>query len=74
MGGLFEILAHSGARWSEIAAWMWRDAVLSGDRPHLRVRRTIVRGRWGEPKSKYSRREIPIPVKLARKLNSGGNA
>jgi integrase len=64
----FETLAHSGARWSEAAAWMWRDAVLDADQPHLRVRRTIVRNRWGEPKSKYARREIPIPTALATKL------
>jgi hypothetical protein len=50
------------------AAWMWRDAMLDGEQPHLRVRRTIVRGRWGEPKSRYARRDIPISATLARRL------
>jgi integrase len=70
----FETLAQTAARWSEVAAWMWRDAVLAGDRPHLKVWRTIVRGRWGEPKSKYSKREIPIPKTLAAKLQQRRDA
>jgi len=64
----FEVLAATGLRISELLPLQWRHLQLEGDRPSLRVRRAYVRGTMGPPKSKYGRREIPLPPALAAEL------
>jgi integrase len=46
----------------------WRDLVLDGPEPHVQVRRAWVRQRMGPPKSKYGRRNVPIPRALVDEL------
>jgi integrase len=57
----FELLAATGLRVSEAVALQWRHVQVDGDRPHVKVRRGIVRGRVGPPKTKHSRRDVPLP-------------
>jgi integrase len=64
---LFELLAATGLRWSEAAPLTWRYLELSGE-PKLKVRWQTYRGRRVRPKSKYGRRDVPLPVELANKL------
>jgi integrase len=65
---LFELLACTGLRISEALALEWRHLELNGSNPHVKVRRAIVRGEVGPPKSKYGRRNIPLPHALVLKL------
>lgn len=77
---LFEFLAATGLRWSELVALRWCDVVLDGGQPHIRVRRAIVpalgrkdgEGPWRvkPPKSKHGKRDIPITLLLADKLRT----
>jgi integrase len=64
----FVLLAASGLRISEAIALTWKDVHLDGSSPHLRIRRRIVRGEVGPPKSKYGRRDVPIAFELVRDL------
>ncbi len=57
---MFHLLAATGLRVSELLALRWRDLRLDGATPHVRVRRAYVRGRFGPPKSKYGRRDVPL--------------
>jgi integrase len=57
---LLQLLAGTGLRISEAIALRWRDVELDGSRPNVKVRRRLVRGRLGPPKSKRSRRDVPI--------------
>ena len=57
---LFRLLASTGLRFSEAAALRWQDVDLTGPNPQVKVRRAYVKGRMGPPKSKMSRREVPI--------------
>jgi len=57
---LFRVLAATGVRISEAIALQWRHLELDGSSPHVKVRRALVRGRMGPPKSKYGKRQIPI--------------
>jgi integrase len=66
----FQVMAATGLRISELIALQWRHVVLDGVRPRVRVRRRIVRGRVGPPKSRRSRRDVPLPPSLARALRS----
>jgi site-specific recombinase XerD len=67
---LFELLACTGLRISEALALEWRHITLNGDSPHVKVRRGIVRGEIGPPKSKYGRRVVPLPLSIVRGLRS----
>jgi integrase len=67
---LFRLLASTGLRISEAVALQWRHLQLDGPRPHVKVRRGIVRGRLGPPKSKHSRRDVAIPAALVDELRS----
>ena len=67
---VFEVLATTGLRISELLPLQWRHLHLDGDRPSLRVRRASVRGVLGPPKSKYGRRELPLPLELAADLRA----
>lgn len=64
---LFELLAATGLRWSEASALSWRCLELSGE-PRVKVRWQIYRNRRVRPKSRYGRRDVPLPAELANKL------
>jgi len=65
----FDLLASTGLRISEAIALRWRDLELE-EPAHLWVRRSIVRGVVGAPKSRFGRRCIPIDQELARRLEA----
>jgi integrase len=64
---LFELLAHSGLRISELAGLQWRDVVFA-ERPRLQVRRQDCRNEVRELKTENSRREVPLSPNMARRL------
>lgn len=70
----FQLLAATGLRISEAIALRWRDVQLDGSSPHVKVRRAIVRGDVGLPKSKYGRRDVPIAFDLVRELRERHSA
>jgi len=57
---LVYLLATTGLRISEAIALRWRDLHLDGSNPHVTVRRAWVRERFGPPKSKHGRRQVPL--------------
>src|SRR5207248_2672783 len=61
-------LAATGLRVSEAIALQWRHVQLDGSAPHVKVRRGIVRGRLGPPKSRHSKRDVPIGHALVLSL------
>jgi integrase len=67
---LIEVVASTGLRVSEAIALQRRDLYLDGRKPHIRVRRAIVRGRVEPPKSKHGRRKVRISRALAAKLRA----
>lgn len=72
---MFELLAATGVRRSELIAFRVCDLHLNGDQPHVRVRQRAVRRTGagmvlGALKSRYARREVPIPLDLAYRLRS----
>jgi integrase len=66
----FAFLAATGLRISEAAALEWRHLTLDGARPVVKVRRALVRGRLGLPKSRHGRRDVPLPPELVRMLRA----
>ena len=72
---MFELLAVTGVRRSELLAFAVRHLELEGDRPHVKVRQ---RTRWrkgegqviGPLKSRHARRDLPIPRDLANRLHT----
>lgn len=67
---MFRFLAATGLRVSELIALQWRHLRLDGATPHVRVRRAIVKGRLEPPKSRYGRRDVPLPLVLADELRA----
>jgi integrase len=72
---LFQVLASTGLRWSELAALSWRDLATHGSDPHLRVRRALAKRqpkgeepRYKPPKSRHGKRSIPLDSELCRAL------
>jgi integrase len=65
----FWLLAVTGLRISEAVGLQWRHVELEGDSPHVKVRRGVVRGELGPPKSRYARRDVPIDRALAAALH-----
>jgi integrase len=63
----FELLASTGLRVSEAIALRWMDLELDGN-PCLWVRRSIVVGVIGAPKSRFGRRCVPLDEVLAARL------
>lgn len=59
----FDLLASTGLRVSEAIALRWMDLDLGA--PCLWVRRSIVRGVVGAPKSRFGRRCVPLDADLA---------
>lgn len=66
----FMLLAGTGLRWSEACALRWKDLDLSGPNPQVKVRRACVQGVMGPPKSKASRRAVPLGRDLVRNLKA----
>jgi integrase len=72
---MFELLAATGLRRSELLALEVRHLALDGAAPHVRVRQ---RARWnkgsgqviGPLKSRHARRDLPISLELADKLRA----
>lgn len=70
----FRFLAATGLRISEVIALQWRHLELDGSYPHVKVRRALVKGRMGAPKSKQGRRDVPLEHSLVlalRELRKG---
>ena len=74
---MFELLAATGVRRSELIALEGRHLALDGDRPHVKVRQRVRRQRGnglvvGPLKSRYARRDVPIPFDLADRMRALG--
>jgi integrase len=74
---MFELLAATGVRRSELLALEGRHLALDGDRPHVKIRQRVRRRRGaglvvGPLKSRYARRDLPIPLELADRLRALG--
>jgi integrase len=74
---LFELLAATGVRRSELLVFEGRHLALYGERPYVKVRQRVRRqkGRGlviGALKSRYARRDLPIPTRLADRLRALG--
>lgn len=72
---MFELLAATGVRRSELLAFEVRDLRLNGDRPCIQVRQRLRSQRGnglvvGPLKSRHARRDIPIPLELADRLRT----
>ena len=71
---MFELLAATGVRRSELLALEGRHLVLDVEQPYVKVRQRVRRRRdvglvIGPLKSRYSRRDLPIPHALADRLS-----
>ena len=64
----FRVLAATGLRISEAVALQWRHLELDGSEPHVKVRRALVKGRMGPPKSRHGRRSVPLDGELVSAL------
>lgn len=72
---MFQVLGVTGLRRSELLALCGRHLVLDGERPVIQVRQRVrrVKGQGlviGPLKSKYSRRDVPIPLDIADRLRA----
>ena len=65
---LFRFLAATGLRISELIALQWQHLELDGSHPHVKVRRALVKGRMGPPKSDYGYRSVPLDAELVGDL------
>ncbi|MGE5700867.1 MAG: tyrosine-type recombinase/integrase [Arthrospira platensis] len=70
---MFELLAATGLRRSELLVLEGRHLALDGDRTHVKVRQRVRRRRGeglviGPLKSRYSKRDVPITLALAGRL------
>ena len=64
----FRVLASTGLRVSEAIALDWRHLQLDGSTPHLKVRRALVKQTMGVPKSRHSKRDVPLDGDLVLAL------
>lgn len=72
---MFELLAATGVRRSELIAFKVRDLSLNGEEPYVKIRRRIRRRRGmglvvGALKSRYAKRDLPVPIELADRLRA----
>lgn len=67
---LIELMACTGLRVSEAIGLQRRHLHLDGSRPHVRVRRGVVKRRIEPPKTKYAKRSVPLPASLVFKLRT----
>lgn len=70
----FRLLACTGLRVSEALALEWRHVKLDGSEPCVQVRQRLVRGEIGPPKTRHSKRDVPIPHSMVRELRRCGSA
>lgn len=63
---MFLTAALTGLRQSELLGLEWRDVDFAAER--VRVQRSYVRGHWGQPKSRYSSRSVPMAPQVAAAL------
>jgi integrase len=67
----FRVLAATGLRWSEAVALRWSDVMLDGSSPHVHVRRAYnERHGYQPPKSRHSRRRVPVDAELVSALRA----
>jgi integrase len=72
---MFDLLAATGVRRSELLALEGKHLALDGDKPHIKIRQRVRRLRGsglvlGPPKSRYAKRDVPIPLELADRLRA----
>jgi integrase len=72
---MFELLAATGLRRSELLALEGCHLALDGEQPHVKVRQRVRRRRGqglmiGPLKSRHARRDLPIPTHLADRLHA----
>ncbi len=72
---MFQLLAATGLRRSELLALEGRHLVLDGEQPIVTVRQRVRRRKGhgltlGPLKSRYARREVPLPLALADLLKA----
>jgi integrase len=70
---MFELLAATGLRRSELLVLEGRHLALDCEQPHVKIRQRVRRRRGeglviGPLKSRYSKRDVPIPRTLAERL------
>jgi integrase len=65
---LLEVLASCGLRVSEAIALQRRHVHVDAARPHIKIRRAIVKRRVEPPKTKHGRRDVPLAAGLADRL------
>jgi integrase len=65
---LLLLLASTGLRVSAAVGLRWKDLHLDGSDPHVRVRRAIVKGVVGPPKSRHGQRNVPVPREVVIEL------
>jgi integrase len=63
----FEFLAHSGLRISEAIGLTWAHLDL-GERPRVKVREQVYRGKRKRLKSRHGRRDVPLSPGMAAQL------
>jgi len=61
-----EFLVHTGLRIGEAVALRWCDVDFG--RRRVKVHRRLYRGKFGKPKSKYGRRDVPLSLSLSQAL------
>jgi integrase len=70
---MFELMAGTGLRISEVIALEWRHLALDGSAPVVRVRRAIVRGTMGAPKTRHGKRDVALAHSLVLKLRAANS-
>jgi integrase len=67
---LFELIGSTGLRVSEATALQRKHLHLDGSRPHLRVRRAIVKQRVEPTKTRHGKRSVPLAPSTVLKLRA----
>src|SRR3984957_6593706 len=72
---MFELLAATGVRRAELIAFKVHDLSLNGEEPYVKIRRRIRRRRGtglvvGALKSRYAKRDLPVPIEVADRLRA----
>jgi integrase len=70
----FRLLAGTGLRYSEAIGLQKKHLRLSGLRPAARVRQRLYKEKLAPPKSKYGRRDVPLPDDLVNDLRAAVKA
>jgi integrase len=67
---LVELIASTGLRISEAIGLQRKHLKLDGSRPHLKIRRAIVKRRIEPPKTRHGRRDVPISPVLVDRMRA----